>query len=507
MKILSVEQVREADVYTIKHEPISDIDLMERAAGCCFRWIKEHLSTDLRYLVVCGAGNNGGDGLAIARMLLLNNYSVEVILVADPLKLSPSCKINLKRYASLQDSQLLPFDILSQKPFVLPEADVVIDALFGSGITRPIEGLQAEVVRAINQTEALVIAIDVPSGLICDQSNLVTTNPLVVHADHTLTFLPPKLALFYPENDRFLGEVHLLEIGIHADYIEQVESKNHVITEEDCMHILKRRNKFSHKGTFGHGLLIAGSRGRMGAAVLAARGALRAGAGLVTVHTPGCGNTILQSTIPEAMVHLDQDEACLTELPNVDPYSAIGVGPGLGTDKRTQAALKLLIQNARIPLILDADALNILSENPTWLSFLPEGTILTPHPKEFERLVGKSSNDFERNEKQRALSRKHQIYILLKGAHSAITTPSGLCFFNSTGNPGMATAGSGDALTGILTGIKAQGYGSLESCILGVYIHGLAGDLAKELHGEEALIASDLIDQLGKAYLTLYGRF
>jgi len=297
----------------------------------------------------------------------------------------------------------------------------------------------------------------------------------------------------------------LLDIGIMKEFIERTETHHYLVERDDCCKILKPRRKFSHKGNYGHVLLICGSQGKMGAAILSAKACVRSGPGLVTIHVPRSGNTILQSTVPEAMLDIDPDDAVFSKVPDLTPYSAIAVGPGIGTASQTQQALKLLIQNSGSPLIIDADAINILGENKTWLSFVPKGSIYTPHPKEFERLAGKTMNDYERNHKQREFSIKYGVYVILKGAHTAVTTPGGQCYFNSTGNPGMATGGSGDVLTGIIAGIKAQGYTSLESSLLGVYIHGLAGDIAAEEYGLESLIATDIIDHLGKSFVTLYG--
>jgi NAD(P)H-hydrate epimerase len=282
-----------------------------------------------------------------------------------------------------------------------------------------------------------------------------------------------------------------------------VETKNHFLISDDIRPFLKHRTKFSHKGTYGHGLLIAGSYGKMGAAVLAASAGLKAGAGLITAHIPKKGYTIIQTAVPGAMVSIDSNKKVFSDLPYLANFNAIAVGPGLGIHEKTQLALKLLIQDAGMPLILDADAINILAENPTWISFIPKHSIFTPHPKEFERLVGKTANDFERNDKQREFSVKFQAYVILKGAHTAITCPDGTCYFNSTGNPGMATGGTGDVLTGILLGLKAQGYTSLETCLLGVYLHGLAGDIAAEKWGYEALTADFIVHYLGKAFLKI----
>jgi NAD(P)H-hydrate epimerase len=361
------------------------------------------------------------------------------------------------------------------------------------------------VIRHLNGQASITVAIDVPSGLFCDETVTGSHDPAIIHADHTLTFSPPKLAFFFPENDRYVGFWHLLDIGISQDYIDQAETHQYYTTSQDCKKILRRRNKFSHKGNFGHAYLICGSRGKLGAAVLAAEACLRSGPGLVTAHIPRSGNVILQTAVPEAMLFLDEDEDIFTGIPDISNYSSIAIGPGIGQADETKRALKHLIQNSNLPIIFDADALNILGENKTWIPFVPKGSIFTPHPREFERLVGKSSDDFDRIRIQREFSVKHGVYVVLKGAHTAITTPDGNCYFNITGNPGMATGGSGDVLTGILAGIKAQGYSSLETCLLGVYIHGLAGDLASEERGHEALIAGDIIQYLGNAFLSIYG--
>lgn len=505
MRILTVDQIREADEYTIKNEPISDVDLMERAATACYYWLIENISHDRKVKVFCGPGNNGGDGFAIARLLAAKKYQVEAFLLGKPENLTGSCRINHDRYTEGESGGLSVLTDTETLPPIDKDEDVIIDAIFGSGITREISGFHAAVIDHINRADAITIAIDVPSGLFCDSTSLAVKNPAIIHADYTLTFAPPKFAFFFSENDQFAGKWHLLDIGISREYIDNAATNNFFVEKDDCRQILKPRSKFSHKGNYGHALLVTGSAGKMGAAVLSARACLRSGPGLVTVHVPRSGNAILQSAVPEAMLKLDNDESVITGTADLSLYSSIAVGPGIGTSDRTQKALKLLIQNTATPLIFDADAINILGENKTWLSFVPKESIFTPHPKEFERLAGKSLNDFERNRKQREFSIKYGVYVVLKGAHTAITTPGGQCFFNPTGNPGMATGGSGDVLTGIIAGIKAQGYSSLSSCILGVYLHGLAGDLAAEKQGHESLTASDITDHLGISFISLYG--
>ncbi len=498
MKILPIDKIREADAYTIENEPIADIDLMERAAMELFEWMVAKTDPEKEIRIFCGMGNNGGDGFALARMLAYAGFKTEVILVRHSEKMSPSCLSNYEKILKITSFTVTEIKKGDTMPDLSDEA-IVVDAIFGSGLTKPVTGFAAQVIDHINDSKSLVISVDVPSGLFCDETNTVNKGS-IIKADYTLTFQFPKVGFLFPENDQYVGEWEVLPIGLHPDFIEKVKVKSHFLISADLRQIIKHRTKFSHKGTFGHGLLIAGSYGKMGAAVLAASAGLKAGAGLITAHIPKKGYTIIQTAVPAAMVSIDTSKKVFSDLPYLANYNAIAVGPGIGLHEKTQSALKLLIQDAGMPLIIDADAINILAENKTWISFIPKNSIFTPHPKEFERLIGKTADDFERNEKQREFSVKFQSYVILKGAHTAITCPDGTCYFNSTGNPGMATGGSGDVLTGILLGLKAQGYTSLETCLLGVYIHGLAGDIAAEKWGYEALTAGNITHNLGKAF-------
>ena len=497
MKILSSAQIRQADAYTIENEPVASIDLMERASKACYAWIKRNFKKYKKIRVFCGMGNNGGDGLAIARMLGGTGFEVNVYIVRHSEKGSEDFLVNEARLKKIKNVKVQ--DIKEDTP--LPPVDkdaIIIDALFGSGLTRPLEGFLASIVHHINGSGALVLAIDFPSGLFCeDNSNNIEKN--IIRAHYTLTFQVVKISFMFPENDKFIGQWHVLDIGLDAGFISSIETKNHLVIKEDVQIFYRRRSKFSHKGNYGHGLLISGSYGKMGAAILSARGALSSGIGLLTVHIPKCGYEIIQSSIPEAMCSIDENETMLSEIKDTGNYNAIGIGPGIGTNKITEAGLKLLIQNYAAPIILDADAINILANNQTWLSFLPKGSILTPHIKEFERITGKSSNSYERMQKALELAFKHQIFIILKGAHTLTAFPDGRVYFNSTGNPGMATGGSGDVLTGILLGLLAQGYLPSEATVAGVYLHGLAADIAARRKGYEALIAGDIIESYYKA--------
>lgn len=498
MKILPVEKIREADAYTIKNEPIKSIDLMERAAKQCFRWIRKNTDNKQPVKIFCGPGNNGGDGLVIARLLAKKDYDVKVFIVRFTEKGSEDFNTNLKRLQEPELIEISEFRDGDPLPDISPN-DLVIDAIFGSGLSRPVKGFIAQLINKINTSGAITLAIDTPSGLFSDETSK-DKNGAIVEADYTLTFQLPKLAFLYPENDRFVGEWHILPIGLMEKFIESVDVRNHIVTIKDAIQLLKPRNKFAHKGTFGHALLIAGGFGKMGAAVMSAKAALRSGAGLVTTHVPKSGHQVIPTAVPESMVSIDEHEAVFSKPPDTGNYNAIGVGPGLGTQKQTQSALKLLIQNAQVPMLFDADAINILGENKTWISFIPKGSIFTPHPKEFERLAGKSSNNFQRHKMQLEFSIKHNVYVVLKGAHTCITTPTGESFFNSTGNPGMATGGSGDVLTGIILGLLAQNYLPKQASILGVYLHGLSGDIAAKRLSQEAMIAGDIIENMGRAF-------
>jgi len=488
MKILSSEQIRSVDAYTIANEPISSIDLMERAATACAGWIKEHVPLKSAIRIFCGPGNNGGDGLAIGRMLLQSGYKCQVFIPRVTDKYSSDFLENERRLHDTFPDSI--YEIKSENDFpLIGNNDVAVDALFGTGLSKPIDGLYAKMVNHLNKSGAEIIAIDSPSGLFADK---VTESDSVIQAEHTLTFQSPKLSFMFPVNEKFVGEFHVLDIGLHKKFIEGIQSENSFLTKEIIQPFLKRRTKFSHKGTYGHALIVAGSKGKMGAAVLAVKAALRTGAGLVSAAIPSSGIDIMQISCPEAMV--------ATGKIDFGNYSGVGIGPGLGTDDKAISTLEKFLKQSKKPLVLDADALNIISQNKKLLKKIPAGSILTPHPKEFERLAGKSKNDFERHALQISFSVKHKVYLVLKGAHTCISTPEGKSFFNSTGNPGMAKGGSGDVLTGMITSLLAQNYSPEEASLLGVYLHGLAGDLAAEKKGMDGMVAGDLVELIPEAW-------
>jgi len=500
VKIFSTKQVKEADKFTIEREPVASIDLMERAAFKCVEWINQHFSKEQPYKIFCGPGNNGGDGLAIARLLALSGFTVQVFVPRSPENYSADFLVNEQRLK--QTHQHLLHNIFSHTDLpVINAADIIIDALFGTGLSKPVSGLAADCINCMNNSGAKIIAIDMPSGLFADIHSGPSST--ISKAAHTLSFQFPKLAFFFPENALYVGDWQVLDIGLNELFIRNEPTNNYLLTKGLIKNLLKPRMKFSHKGTFGHALLVAGSYGKIGAAILAARSCLRSGVGLLTMHIPKCGYEILQSTVPEAMVSVDDNDRFIQGAIKSNEFSATGIGPGIGTDALTQKNLHSLLVTTHKPLVLDADALNIIGLNKDWLSVVPANAVLTPHPKEFERIAGKAANDFEWHQLQIDFSKKYKVFLILKGAYTCITTPSGDSYFNTTGNPGMAKGGSGDALTGLLTGLLAQGYSSFEACSIAVYIHGMAGDMAKQELGEMGMTAGDLIQYLPNAFLAI----
>jgi ADP-dependent NAD(P)H-hydrate dehydratase / NAD(P)H-hydrate epimerase len=498
MKLFSSEQIKQIDEYTILHEPIASVDLMERAAVQLFKWISGRFTRSDRFIIFAGPGNNGGDGLALARLLIEHRYNVEIYYIKFSENTSKDWEINRLRLEKENGVRPLYLSSPDQFPDLFSD-DIIIDAIFGSGLSRWVEGLPADVIKHINESGVTVISIDIPSGLSGEDN---TGNPFdsVIKADYTLSFQFPKISSMIAGSAEYFGEVTVLNISLNKDVILSVESPYVYLDKDDIFPLIKKRNKFDHKGIFGHGLLISGSYGKIGAAVLGARAALRTGIGLMTCHIPACGTLIVQGSVSEAMVKADSSEKNISDIGSTDSFSAVGIGPGIGTETETQNALYNLLTECKKPLVIDADALNILSINKDWLSLLPAQSVLTPHLKEFDRLTGVSDNGFVRLKKQLDFSKTYNCIVVLKGAHTSITTPEGKIFFNSTGNPGMATGGSGDVLTGIVLSLVAQGYDSEQAAIVGVYLHGLAGDIAAGSSCYESIIASDIINNISSAF-------
>ncbi len=493
MKIFSVDQIRRWDSYTIEHEPITSIDLMERAALAFVEWLLRTgvVETHHDVSIVCGLGNNGGDGLAIARLLKQAGYLPKVYIIRHSDRSSADFETNLGRYEHLDAVHW----VTQSDDLHFSSSGIVIDALMGSGLSRGLSGLLAEVVHKINASQSEVISVDIASGLFADQAN--AEGDVIIRPTYTVSFQVPKLAFLQPGNVQYVGKWQTVDIGLHAVYAEQTAT-NWFYTNALALPTLPERSGFANKGNFGHALVIAGSLGKIGAAVLASRSCLRSGVGLLTVQVPRCGYEIMQTSVPEAMCLVDQDSDEITTAQDWSKYSAIGIGPGLGKSDKTRTFMRhFLSQTQKIPCVFDADALNILSEERDLLNQLPEKTILTPHPKEFERLLGKPwKNDYEKLELLRQFCEKHQVTVVLKGQHTVVATPDNQFHFNSTGNPGMATGGTGDVLTGVITALLAQQLEPKKAAILSVYRHGEAGDRAAAKYGPVALKAGDVAELL-----------
>lgn len=491
MQIFNSQQIRAWDEYTMAHEPVSSADLMERAALACFKWLLENGFRNRTFSVFCGKGNNGGDGLALARMLAASGLSVTVLILEFGHKGTDDFQLNLARLH--ETSVVIKFIPAEENIPEIPKNDIVIDALLGSGLNRELEGLTARLVKHINSSGNTVIAIDIPTGLYLDKSSVKNT---VIHAAHTLSFQSKKLAFLMQENEIFLGELHILDIGLHKDFCEKETSTHWMIDHSMVKNIIVPRKRFSHKGDYGHAAIVAGSRGMMGAAVLAARACIHSGVGKLTCHIPDAGNDIMQIAVPEAMCS-SRDDLDLRK------YDTLGIGPGLGQDKSNKSLLEKIFSGFRLPVVIDADGLNTIANNQELLQKVPGNSVLTPHSREFERLFGETSDEFARIDCAIANAKKSGVVIVLKGPYTCVAAPSGTAYFNETGNPGMATGGTGDVLTGIITGLLAQKIEPVNAAIAGVYLHGLAGDIAAKIHSQQALSATDLITHLGDAFIQM----
>lgn len=497
MKILSAQEIRLLDQYTIINEPILSIDLMERAARSIKRWIQDNLNPEMTYQIFSGTGNNGGDGLALGVLLLQEGYEVQINLVKFSAELSLDCATNEKRIWEF-GAEINYIQKKEDLPEIADNA-IIIDAIFGSGLTRAIEGIAAETIEYINNSLKPIVAIDLPSGLSSDSIN---PDGPIIEADIVLTLEFPKLSLLIPENEDFVGNWTVIDIGLSEQGLENAENIYNYLLPTEVNQLLVEAPKFAHKGLNGWGMLIAGSKSMTGASILSAKAALRSGIGKLSIAGPERNYTSVQAAVPEAM-YLVQGEVYTTRIPELDACDFVAIGCGIGITKETEKLVLDVLKKTPSPMVIDADALNILSLNKAWIKKIPKYSILTPHLGEFERLVGKAENTFQRLEMLRKFAMDHEIIMVLKGAHTAIAIPNGQIYFNSTGNPGMATAGSGDVLTGILLALLCQGYNPVDSTILGVYLHGLSGDIALDFESTESLIASDIVDNLGKAFKQL----
>ena len=500
MKIFSSTQIHELDKYTIDHEPIKSIDLMERAASRIVAEIR-HLCTAYNTIVVfAGPGNNGGDALAVARILASEGLKVKAWLFNTTGRLSADCKTNRDRLTGMKELDSFTMVIDEFDPPTLDASTLVIDGLFGVGLNKPLTGGYASLVKYINASPSKVVSIDMPSGLM-SESNEYNVRSNIIRADVTVTIQQPKLSFLFAENQQFIGELKVVDINISKEGMAQVDAHVTILEEDDVRCRVRQRDDFAHKGTMGHALIIAGSRGMAGAAMLATKACLRSGVGKVTVHTPAANIIPLQIGVPEAILDIDPDNCFFTEAVSTDRFQAMGIGPGLGNNENSAITMIGQLRRAQCPIVIDADAINILATHKAWMQQLPAGCILTPHIGEFERLEGASSDSYDRLSKAIILADRQQAYIVLKGHNTAIVTPGGRIMFCPTGNSGMATAGSGDVLTGVITALLARGYAQADACLVGTYLHGLAGDIAAKKFGKESLMASDIIDALPEAFM------
>ena len=496
-KLFTADLIRKLDDLTILHEPVSSINLMERASNAFVNVFVNLFSDSYSVVVIAGPGNNGGDGLAIARILNSHKYQVEILLINKG-KLSADCAANYHRIKNSTDiiiSEITDSDAL---PELKSENVLLIDALFGSGLTRSPEGIYKDVIEWMNLSGKQIVSVDIPSGMFCEDNGV--GNEVVVRASYTISFQLPKIAFFLPEQNHCTGKVIVADIGLLPSAIENADTDYYQVDATFLKSIFRTRPVFSHKGTFGHAFIIAGSVGMAGAALLASKACLRSGAGLVTLYSCASNRIIAQTAIPELIFIADTEADYISTVPSMANYNSVGVGCGIGLKSTGADMLKSLFMQLKTACVIDADAINLLSENKHLLNLIPAFSVLTPHPKEFDRLFGCHKSTWQRIQTARVKAAELKTIIVLKGTHTVVVDTSGRCVFNSTGNSGLATAGTGDVLTGLITGLLAQGYSSLNAAILGVYLHGLAADLALEQQSEESLIASDVINCFGNAF-------
>jgi len=502
MKIFTTQQIYQADEFTIEKQQLTSDQLMENTAIGLFNWIHGNLKgAQVKIHIFCGIGNNGGDGIALARHLQEHGYQIEVHVVNYSEKRSKDFLINLDR---LKERKLWPefLDSSCDLPQIQP-TDIIVDAIFGIGLNRKPDEWVVKLIQHLNATQAFILSVDIPSGLYMHK---VPENPAaVIKATHVLSIQYPKLVFFLPETGIYLDTWEVLDIGLDAEFNLLNESDFEYVEKWDVLKLYRRRTKYSHKGTYGHTIIIGGSLGKIGAIHLAANASLQIGSGLVTAYVPTCGLVPLQTGLPEIMVLTDSEEKHINNIGLSFEPSSIAIGMGMGIDNDTMKAFDAFLDSNRDPIVIDADALNILASNPNMQKKIPEGSVLTPHPKELKGLIGDWTDDFEKIDKANAFSKETKCVLIIKGAHS-IVLYNGKGYVNSTGNPGMATAGSGDALAGMIAGLMAQGYNSIQASIFGVYLHGLAGDMAAHINGFEATTASKIIEQIGNAYKGLFQR-
>ncbi|GAB3646900.1 bifunctional ADP-dependent NAD(P)H-hydrate dehydratase/NAD(P)H-hydrate epimerase [Echinicola sediminis] len=495
LEIISGESVKKLDADFISDKGITSHRLMENAAGAFCNWYEGKFHRNNKIGIFCGTGNNGGDGLAIARMLWRKGYEVLVFLLGDFSKASADCRLNLELLPDKLPAITMSGEDIEHIDF---DFDVLIDGILGIGINRPLEGDLLKLVQRLNKKKKTVrIAIDIPTGLPSDGC----VEGEAYKADITVSFQFPKYSLLFPEHGPYVGKLKVVNIGIGQPFFGQFSEGKYFLQEKDICGRHRCFSKFSHKGDFGKVLLVGGSYGKVGAIRMSAESALRTGSGLVTCLTAKCGVGVLQTSLPEAMVITSDSENFVGtyDVKEFERFDAMGIGPGMGTAKESAKLLQSILQFYKGPMVIDADGINILSEYPKIKELLHEGVILTPHIGEFERLVGGCKNHKERLMKAQDFAVNHQCIVVLKGAHTAINLPNGKQYFNSTGNKHMATGGSGDVLTGMITSFLGQSYSPEDAALCGVYQHGLAGQIAS-VKKKRGTIASDIIKSIPKSF-------
>lgn len=501
MKIFSKEQIYEGDRLTAQKQNITSTELMERAGVQIFNWLHVRMQgAQVPIHVFCGIGNNGGDGLVVARHLITHGYNVKTYIVNCSDKRSKDFLINYDRIK--ETTKEWPEMLKCKADFPqIDKDDIILDAIFGIGLNRPVDEWVSQLFMHFRASQAYTLSVDIPSGAYTDK--VVDNENHVVRANHTLSFQSPKLIFFLPDTAQYSLQWEVLDIGIDREFLFNTETEAILIGKHEVLPMYQPREKFSNKGSHGHALIIGGSYGKIGATLLASRAVLASGAGLVSTFVPKCGYTILQTALPEAMVITDNDDKIITEINFDFEPKVVGLGVGMGTDPKSLIALEKFLKGNKTSLVVDADGLNLLSQKKALLKLLPEQSVLTPHPKELERLIGKWNDDFDKLKKVKAFSAKYKVIVVIKGANT-ITVSNGIFYINTTGNPGLATAGTGDVLTGVITGMIAQGYDALQATLFGVYLHGKSADIAIEDYGYQSLIASHVIETIAEAYIDLF---
>lgn len=491
LKLLTAAQAKEVDAYTILKEPILAVDLMERASKAFVSFFINHFpDRNLTIAVYAGTGNNGGDGLAIARMLHQHGYrSLSVKIARFSRHISNEFEHNRQL---LLHNGVKVVEIIASSNFPEEQAAILIDALLGSGLNKPLSAEFARLVAYLNDLKKTIVAVDVPAGFFTE--GILDQEALVLKANLVITFQFPAINFLLPESASYMDSWEVVPIGLNEPFLRSLDSPYFWIEEMDIRQMIKRRLPFQHKGSFGHVLVIAGQERTMGAALLTAAASTYAGSGLTTACIPEKGTTALHTYMPEIMLI----QRTANVVPEIDwqKYQVIAIGPGLGIGPDAEALLSEVLHQFKQPLVLDADALNVLAVKPELWELLPINSVITPHVKEFDRLFGTHASWWSRLETIRHKALEKRIFIILKNRYSILATPEGHIYFNPTGNPAMATGGMGDVLTGIIASFLAQGYPSKEACHLALFVHGKAGDELALPHRLSTVLPSQLTAQL-----------